>query len=108
MLWTFLFALVCSFALGSYIALFKNPGMLRIQRMGFLYRLATSISSTIAVLAFYWALQEAPNPTTVIALTASYPLITILIAVAIKEEKFYPQRLLATCVIIAGIITLYM
>lgn len=108
MFWTFVFALSIALLFGLQLVLRRGAAAISINRESVAYRMAASFSSTIAVLAFYWALENASNPTAVISVTAAYPLVTMMLAVLLREENFYPRRLLSIALVVLGIIALHL
>ena len=108
MFWTFVFALTIALLFGTWITIRRGRAALQIGRQGVLYRVGASLSSTIAVLAFYWALENTSEPTAVISVTASYPLVTMALAVLLRDESFYPRRLLSIALVVLGIVALHL
>jgi drug/metabolite transporter (DMT)-like permease len=106
MFWTSVFLLILSTAV--LIVLLLKKRSIKIKKEAIFYRLGASFNSSIALLAFYFALSKTTSPEEIVAITATYPIVTMLLAVSLKEESFYLKRALAISAVVVGIILLYM
>lgn len=106
-LWTMIFSTVYGLCFGLVFYLWKGGKSLRISKQGVGYRIASGLATIVAMFAFYFALSETDEPAVVISVTSIYPVITMLMAVYLKEERIYWRRLVALLLVIVGVIALY-
>jgi drug/metabolite transporter (DMT)-like permease len=79
---------------------------LTIDRKTVFLRLAASLSATVALISLYYALAKSAYPTVVIALAATYPLVTLGILLLLKKEKLTWIKTGAIVLTILGVIVL--
>jgi transporter family protein len=72
---------------------------------GFIYALLAGVTSAVAVVAFYGAL-DAGKASIVVTLTALYPVVTIIISFLILSERISPLKGVGVALALAAILLL--
>lgn len=104
--WTLVFSAFYGMLLGVFLHFRKKLHFISGPGAG--YRLASGIATLIASFFFYYALEGSLSPAVVISLTSTYPIVTMLLAVLLKEEKIELQRTVALFLVVAGVAALYL
>lgn len=69
------------------------------------FALISGVAAAIAALLFFFALQTT-SASVAVAITASYPVVTLLIGAVMREETITPQKLIGIGIIILGVVVL--
>lgn len=85
-----------------YFFLFKEKVKLIELNVGILWAVLLGIVGSVGTLLFYLAISKGEASKTV-AITASYPMITLLIAVPILSEQLTSGKILGTALTVVGI-----
>jgi transporter family protein len=86
--------------LGSRLAPATN-----LDGSAFRYAAISSLAAAAAALLFFFALRET-SASVAVAITAAYPVVTLLIGVSLREETIDLRKLAGIAVIIVGVVVL--
>jgi drug/metabolite transporter (DMT)-like permease len=76
-----------------------------LDRLAFGWAAGASVASIVALLLMFYALRTFPASVAV-AITAAYPVVTLVIAVALRHERLDLPKVLGIGLVVAGIILL--